>query len=147
MAEKTMTMQGMCESLYQTATAMTTSIEIAEKVAEEVNEEIEGLDALSAYIEKVLARVKITLLDTVLRVESEKGDTKIELRKVLFYVLNGVPVVFRPNFENNNVGCVFPRIVVSILYHAELSPNEMTIRKAHLIVGLLKFKGIFPSSF
>ena len=82
MAEKTMTMQGMCESLYQTATAMTTSIEIAEKVAEEVNEEIEGLDALSAYIEKVLARVKITLLDTVLRVESEKGDTKIELRKV-----------------------------------------------------------------
>ena len=84
MAEKTMTMQGMCESLYQTATAMTTSIEIAEKVAEEVNEEIEGLDALSAYIEKVLARVKITLLDTVLRVESEKGDTKIELRKVLF---------------------------------------------------------------
>ena len=79
-----MTMQGMCESLYQTATAMTTSIEIAEKVAEEVNEEIEGLDALSAYIEKVLARVKITLLDTVLRVESEKGDTKIELRKVLF---------------------------------------------------------------
>ena len=84
MAEKTMTMQGMCESLYQTATAMTTSIEIAEKVAEEVNEEIEGLDALSAYIEKVLARVKITLLDTVLRVESEKGDTKIELRKVSF---------------------------------------------------------------
>ena len=84
MAEKTMTMQGMCESLYQTATAMTTSIEIAEKVAEEVNEEIEGLDALSAYIEKVLARVKITLLDTVLRVESEKGDTKIELRKVIF---------------------------------------------------------------
>ena len=87
MAEKTMTMQGMCESLYQTATAMTTSIEIAEKVAEEVNEEIEGLDALSAYIEKVLARVKITLLDTVLRVESEKGDTKIELRKVFIKVL------------------------------------------------------------
>ena len=86
MAEKTMTMQGMCESLYQTATAMTTSIEIAEKVAEEVNEEIEGLDALSAYIEKVLARVKITLLDTVLRVESEKGDTKIELRKVYLRV-------------------------------------------------------------
>jgi len=134
MAEKTMTMQGMCESLYQTATAMTTSIEIAEKVAEEVNEEIEGLDALSAYIEKVLARVKITLLDTVLRVESEKGDTKIELRKVLFYELKGVPVVFRSNFENNNVDCVFPMIVVSILSHVELSLNEMTIRKAHLTV-------------
>ena len=46
---------------------MTTSIEIAEKVAEEANEEIEGLDALSAYIEKVLSRVKITLEDIVLR--------------------------------------------------------------------------------
>ena len=35
---------------------MTTSIEIAEKVVEEAEEEIEGLDALSAYIESVLAR-------------------------------------------------------------------------------------------
>lgn len=46
----------MCQSLYQTACTMTTSIEIAEKVVEEAEEEIEGLDALSAYIESVLAR-------------------------------------------------------------------------------------------
>ena len=59
MAEKTMTVQGMCESLYQTMSTMTTSIDIAEKVVEESSEEIEGLDALSAYIEKVLSRVKV----------------------------------------------------------------------------------------
>ena len=34
LAEEVMTMQGMCESLYQTACTMTTSIEIAEKVVE-----------------------------------------------------------------------------------------------------------------
>ena len=70
----------MCESLYQTMSTMTTSIDIAEKVVEESSEEIEGLDALSAYIEKVLSRVKVSLLDTVLRVESENGETKLELR-------------------------------------------------------------------
>ena len=42
MAEKTMTVQGMCESLYQTMSTMTTSIDIAEKVVEESSEEIEG---------------------------------------------------------------------------------------------------------
>ena len=38
------------------------------------------MDALSAYIEKVLSRVKVSLLDTVLRVETENGETKLELR-------------------------------------------------------------------
>ena len=51
----------MCQSLYQTACTMTTSIEIAEKVVEEAEEEIEGLDALSAYIESVLARTGLKI--------------------------------------------------------------------------------------
>ena len=69
----------MCESLYQTATAMTTSIEIAEKVAEEVNEEIEGLDALSAYIEKVLSRVKIRVLICTTYIQVEVHMFKFSL--------------------------------------------------------------------
>ena len=56
----------MCQSLYQTACTMTTSIEIAEKVVEEADEEIEGLDALSAYIESVLARVKVKVAKILL---------------------------------------------------------------------------------
>ena len=53
MAETPMTMQGMCESLYQTACTMSTSIEIAEKVKEEVNEEVSKhlfLKYISIYI-------------------------------------------------------------------------------------------------
>ena len=80
-------MQDMCQSLYQTACTMTTSTEIAEKllrekVVEEVEEDIEGLDALSAYIESVLARVKLTLVDTVFRIEAGKDQnlTRMEMR-------------------------------------------------------------------
>lgn len=82
LADEVMTMQDMCQSLYQTACTMTTSIEIAEKVVEEVDEDIEGLDALSAYIESVLARVKLTLVDTVFRIESGKDQnlTRLEMR-------------------------------------------------------------------
>ena len=64
----------MCQSLYQTACTMTTSIEIAEKVVEEAEEEIEGLDALSAYIESVLARtgLKIVIFSSIFRWSSKE---------------------------------------------------------------------------
>lgn len=82
MAEEVMTMQGMCESLFQTACTMTTSIEIAEKVVQDSEEATEGLDSLAQYIENILARVKICLYDTVLRVERGKEEnlTRIEIR-------------------------------------------------------------------
>ena len=50
MAEKTMTVQGMCESLYQTMSTMTTSIDIAEKVVEESSEEIEGTFGVDIFL-------------------------------------------------------------------------------------------------
>jgi autophagy-related protein 2 len=82
MAEEVPTMQGMCESLFQTACTMTTSIEIAEKVVQDTEEETEGLDSLAQYIENILARVKLCLYDTVLRVERGKEEnlTRMEIR-------------------------------------------------------------------
>mgnify|MGYP003338731339 CR=1 FL=1 len=61
---------------------MTTSIEIAEKVVQDTEEETEGLDSLAQYIENILARVKICLYDTVLRVERGKEEnlTRMEIR-------------------------------------------------------------------
>ena len=85
MAEKTMTMQGMCESLYQTATAMTTSIEIAEKVAEEVNEvfpELVNKNEDGEVTAMSYSRMTAVLLEAVKELSQEVKDSREEIREL-----------------------------------------------------------------